>query len=62
VTLQEAIQKLEDQGWRELKTVKSVRQYHHASIPGLVTLSGDLEKNVPGGVLRSLWQHIQAEE
>jgi predicted RNA binding protein YcfA (HicA-like mRNA interferase family) len=62
VTVQEAIESLESQGWRQSRSEGSYRQFTHESRPGIVSLSGKLDLEVPPGVLRSLWQQTQIEE
>jgi predicted RNA binding protein YcfA (HicA-like mRNA interferase family) len=62
VTVQDAIAMLETRGWQACHRDGDVRQFHHADQPGLVTLVGKLEFELPRGVWRSLQRHAQIEE
>lgn len=62
MTVQEAIQVLESLGWRQSKSDQRYRQFQHDSKPGVVTLSGRPDLDVPPGVLRCLMQVAQIEE
>ncbi len=41
-------------GWVEVRTRGSHRQFHHPSKPGTVTLAGKLNIDVPPGTLNSI--------
>lgn len=51
--VRELIQRLEEDGWYLVRTRGSHRQYHHASKPGTVTVSGKASADIPPGTLRS---------
>ena len=61
MTVQEAIQILESHGWRPTKSEEGYRLFKHDSTPGIVTLSGNPDLEVPPGVLRSLFVHARIE-
>ena len=62
VTVDEVIKLLESDGWHRANDDDSCRQYKHDSKTGTVTLSGQLELDVPAGVLRVLLRHVQRDE
>ena len=45
---------LEADGWLQVRQRGSHRQYHHATKPGTVTLSGKPSVDVPPGTLNSV--------
>lgn len=48
------IKLLEEDGWYQVRTRGSHRQFHHSSKPGTVTVSGKLSVDVPPGTLNSI--------
>jgi predicted RNA binding protein YcfA (HicA-like mRNA interferase family) len=49
--VKELIALLENQGWLQVRQKGSHRQFHHATKPGTVTVSGKLSVDVPPGTL-----------
>ena len=49
--VKELIALLESQGWLQVRQKGSHRQFHHATKPGTVTVSGKLSVEVPPGTL-----------
>ena len=62
MTVQEAITMLETHGWRVCRVVGVLRHFRHADQPGIVTLTGKLEFEVPRGALKSLRRYALKEE
>jgi predicted RNA binding protein YcfA (HicA-like mRNA interferase family) len=54
MTVREAIQLIESDGWRLVRTKGSHRQFHHPSKPGTVTIAGKLGKDIPQGTMNSI--------
>lgn len=52
--VRELIKLLEEDGWYQVRTRGSHRQFHHSSKPGTVTVSGKLSVDVPPGTLNSI--------
>ena len=54
--IREIIRQIEDDGWFHMRTRGSHRQYHHATIPGTVTIAGqpgqDLHPKTLNSILR----------
>ena len=53
VTVRELIRLIEHDGWSQVRQSGSHRQFHHATKPGTVTVSGKLGADVPPGTLNS---------
>ena len=51
--VRELIRRIEADGWFLVRTKGSHRQYHHATKPGTVTISGHPGIDVPAGTLNS---------
>ena len=51
--VKELIATLEADGWFQVRTKGSHRQFHHRTKPGTVTVSGKLNVDVPPGTLAS---------
>jgi predicted RNA binding protein YcfA (HicA-like mRNA interferase family) len=45
---------IEQDGWRQVRTTGSHRQFKHQSKPGLVTVAGKPSLDVPPGTLKSI--------
>ena len=54
VKVKELAALLEADGWLQVRQRGSHRQYHHATKPGTVTLSGKPGVDVPPGTLNSV--------
>lgn len=52
--VREVITLLESEGWYLVTTKGSRRHFKHAAVPGRVTVSGKLSKEVPPGTLKSV--------
>lgn len=52
--VREVIRLLETNGWRQVRTKGSHRQFQHPAKPGTVTLAGKLGLDVPRGTLNSI--------
>jgi len=53
VKVKELIALLEADGWFQVRTKGSHRQFHHRSKPGTVTVSGKASVDIPPGTLSS---------
>ena len=60
--VREVIKLIEDDGWYLVRTRGSHRQFKHPEKPGVVTVSGNLEKDVPPGTLNSVLKQAQLKE
>jgi predicted RNA binding protein YcfA (HicA-like mRNA interferase family) len=54
VKVRELIRELERAGWRRVRQKGSHRQFSHPERPGVITVSGNLGKDVPLGLLRAV--------
>ena len=54
--VREVIKRLEQDGWRLVRTKGSHRQFHHPSKPGTVTVAGQPSLDIPPGTLNILKQ------
>ncbi|MEE9212147.1 MAG: type II toxin-antitoxin system HicA family toxin [Phycisphaeraceae bacterium] len=52
--VREIVKLIEADGWRQVATRGSHRQFKHPTKPGRVTISGKLSKHVPLGLLNSI--------
>ncbi|MBI2934086.1 MAG: type II toxin-antitoxin system HicA family toxin [Chloroflexi bacterium] len=50
---------LEADGWHLVRTRGSHRQYKHSVKPGLVTVPGNLGKDIAPGTLQSIFKQAQ---
>jgi len=50
----DVIKRLEQEGWRLVRTKGSHRQFHHPSKPGTVTVAGQPSVDVPPGTLNNI--------
>jgi predicted RNA binding protein YcfA (HicA-like mRNA interferase family) len=50
------IKRLEQDGWRLVRTKGSHRQYHHAIKPGTVTVAGHPSADMPPGALNNIFK------
>ena len=62
VTVQQLIDVLLANGWRETKTEETSRRLQQETLRKTVTISGKLELLVPTGVLRAVLRHAQIQE
>ena len=62
VTVQQLIVVLQANGWRETKNEENVRRLQQETLRKTITISGNLELNVPPAVLRAVWRHAQLQE
>lgn len=53
--VQELLRHLEADGWVELRRTSAVRQLSHALRPGIVTIAGDPQVDIPDATLRSVF-------
>jgi predicted RNA binding protein YcfA (HicA-like mRNA interferase family) len=56
VKVKAVIKLLENDGWYLARTKGGHRQFKHASKPGVVTVSGKQNIDVPRGTLNSIWK------
>jgi predicted RNA binding protein YcfA (HicA-like mRNA interferase family) len=54
VKFRDVIEMLEQDGWRLIRTTGSHRQYRHPAKPGIVTVAGKPNLDVPPGTLNSI--------
>jgi predicted RNA binding protein YcfA (HicA-like mRNA interferase family) len=54
VKVREVIRMIERDGWFQVRTVGSHRQFHHGTKSGTVTISGQLGSVMPKGTLNSV--------
>jgi len=52
--VREILKKLEDDGWKVVRTKGSHRQLKHPSKPGAVTIAGKSSVEVPKGTLNAI--------
>ena len=52
--VREVMRLLERDGWRQVRTTGSHRQFQHGTKRGTVTVSGNLGSDMPFGTLRSI--------
>ncbi|MBX3049899.1 MAG: type II toxin-antitoxin system HicA family toxin [Caldilineaceae bacterium] len=57
--VREVITLIENDGWYLVRTKGSHRQYKHPQKAGLVTVSGNLGKEMPPGTLNSVLKQAQ---
>lgn len=62
VKVRDVIRRLERDGWTLARTKGSHRQFKHPTKPGLVTVAGQLGRDVPPGTLKSIWRQAQLED
>ena len=60
--VREVIKLIEDDGWYLVRIRGSHRQFRHPSKPGVVTVSGNLGKDMPPGTLNSVLKQAQLKE
>lgn len=52
--VKEAVGRVENEGWKLVRTKGSHRQYKHPSRPGLVTIPGKLSDDLAPGTVNSI--------
>ena len=52
--VREIIRRLRDAGWKQVRMVGSRRQFRHPDRPGVVTVAGTENKDIPVGTLKSI--------
>ena len=62
MTVQQLIDVLQANGWRESKTEENHRRLQHDTLRKIVTISGRLELSVPPAVLRAVQRYAQLQE
>jgi len=60
--VRDAIRLIEEDGWYLARTRGSHRQYRHPAKPGLVTVPGNLGKELAPGTLQSIFRQAQIRE
>lgn len=60
--VKDVLRMLVQDGWYEVRTKGSHRQFHHESKPGTVTVAGRPSMEVPPGILRSILKQAQLGE
>jgi predicted RNA binding protein YcfA (HicA-like mRNA interferase family) len=56
VKVKEIIELLERNGWHQVRTRGSYRQFHHPVKPGTVTVAGAMSKDLPLGTLKQIYR------
>ena len=62
VTVQQLIDVLHANGWRETKSEETFRRLQQETLRKTVTISAKLELKVPPAVLRAVQRHAQLQE
>ena len=62
MTVQQLIDVLQANGWRETKKDGDFRRLTQETLRKTVTISGKLDLNVPRAVLRAVYRHAQIQE
>ena len=62
MTVQQLIDVLKANGWRETKTEQSYRRLQHETLRRTVSISGKLELNVTPAALRAIQRYAQLQE
>ena len=62
MTVQQLIDVLQANGWRETKNDTRLRCLQHESSRKIITIAGNLELNVPPAVLRAVLRYAQLQE
>jgi len=52
--VRDVLKRLEQDGWRLVRTKGSHRQFHHSSKPGTVTVAGHPSLDIPPGTLNNI--------
>ena len=52
--VKELIERIEADGWLQVRQKGSHRQFHHPTKPGTVTVSGKFSVDIPPGALNSV--------
>lgn len=60
--VRDVIRLIENDGWYLVRTKGSHRQFKHPDKPGIVTVSGNLGKEMPPGTLNSVLKQAQLKE
>ena len=60
--VREVIKRLAADGWYRIRSKGGHRQFKHASKKGRVTVSGQLNVDVPIKTLKSVWKQAQLPE
>lgn len=60
--VREVLRQLREDGWAIVRTRGSHRQLKHPTKPGLVTVSGKPNVDIPPGTLKSIWRQAQFED
>ena len=61
VKVREIIKELERDGWHLVRYRGSHRQFHHATKPGTVTVSGPPSRDLPKEILASIFRQAGLE-
>jgi predicted RNA binding protein YcfA (HicA-like mRNA interferase family) len=54
VKVRDVVKRLEQDGWRLVRTKGSHRQFHHSTKPGTVTVAGHPSLDIPPGTLNNI--------
>ncbi len=60
--VREVIKRLQAEGWYLSRTRGSHRQFKHPAKPGLVTVAGKLDVDMPPGTLKNIWRQAGISE
>ena len=60
--VREVIKRLQAEGWYLSRTRGSHRQFKHRAKPGLVTVAGKLNVDMPPGTLKNIWRQAGISE
>jgi len=60
--VRDVIKLIEDDGWYLVRVKGSHRQFKHPEKPGVVTVSGNLGKDMPPGTFNSVLKQAQRKE
>ena len=60
--VRDVIKRIEADGWYLVRTRGDHRHYKHPVKKGIVTISGQLGKDMPVGTLLNVWKQAQLEK
>ena len=60
--VRDVIKRIEEDGWVLVRIRGDHRHYKHPTKKGVVTISGQLSKDMPVGTLLSVWRQAELEK